>query len=298
MAFSSTPDRALPPQSGLWLRLLAVFLITAMSAVIHAVGQEARLGQVIFWRSAIALVPITLYALWQGRGQGGLWAQLGTRNPFGHLIRSLFGAFSMLCSFVSLIYLPMANAQALAYLAPVLTLPLAVALLGERLSPRVILGALLGLVGACAFLWDATEAPGQGALIGVLAGGAYAVTMAFVRVHVKTLTKSDSAAAIAFYFALTCSCIGLATLPFGWEALTLEVQGMLIAAGLLGGLAHIASTEAVARSSVSSLAALDYTGLAWAMGFDLLLFAHWPTPLSWAGIVAILVAATMGFWRR
>lgn len=135
-------------------------------------------------------------------------------------------------------------------------------------------------------------------MIGVLAGGAYAVTMAFVRVHVKTLTKSDSAAAIAFYFALTCSCIGLATLPFGWEALSLEVQGMLIAAGLLGGLAHIASTEAVARSSVSSLAALDYTGLVWAMGFDLLLFAHWPTPLSWAGIVAILVAATMGFWRR
>ncbi len=298
MTSSSVFQRAALGQSALWLRLLAVFLITAMSAVIHAVGDQAALWQVIFWRSAIALIPIVLYALWQGRGRGGLRAQLGTRNPTGHLIRSLFGAFSMLCSFVSLIYLPMANAQALAYLAPVLTLPLAVFLLGERLSRWVICGAILGLAGACAFLWDATEAPGQGALIGVLAGLGYAVTMAFVRVHVKTLTKNDSAAAIAFYFALTCSVLGLATLPFGWMALTVEGQMMLIAAGLLGGLAHIASTEAVARSSVSSLAALDYTGLVWAMGFDQLLFAHWPTPLSWAGIVAILAAATMGFLRR
>nr|WP_289846937.1 DMT family transporter [Tritonibacter mobilis] len=279
------------------MRILAVFLITAMSALIHAVGQQAELGQIIFWRSAVALVPITIYAALRRGAQAGLRAQLSTRNPRGHILRSLFGAFAMLCSFASLIWLPVANAQALSYLAPVLTLPLAAHFLGERLSVPVILGAILGLLGAVAFLWDAHETPGQGALWGIGAGLAYALTMAVVRVHVKALTRNETPAAIAFYFALTCSVIGLATLPFGWLALTPSVWALLIGAGLLGGLAHIASTEAVARSPISALAVFDYTGLIWAMLFDLLLFSHVPTPLSWLGIIAIAAAALFGAWR-
>ena len=77
--------------------------------------------------------------------------------------------------------------------------------------------------------------------------------------------------------------------PCGWA--------LLIGAGLLGGLAHIASTEAVARSPISALAVFDYTGLIWAMLFDLLLFSHVPTPLSWLGIIAIAAAALFGAWR-
>ena len=279
---------------GLGLRLLAVFLITAMSALVHAVGDQATLGQIIFWRSAVALLPIAIYAALQRGARRGLRAQLSTQNPRGHILRSLFGAFAMLCSFASLVWLPMANAQALSFLAPVLTLPLAAHLLGERLSLPVILGAGLGLVGAMAFLWDALEAPGQMALLGVAAGLAYALTMAVVRVHVKALTRNETPAAIAFYFALTCSVLGLATLPFGWLVLSPTVWALLIGAGLLGGLAHIASTEAVARSPISALAALDYTGLIWAMLLDLFLFGHLPTPLSWLGIAAILTAAMIG----
>ncbi|PXW81975.1 hypothetical protein BZA02_103247 [Ruegeria sp. P4] len=45
------------------------------------------------------------------------------------------------------------------------------------------------------------------------------------------------------------------------------------------------------------LAVFDYTGLIWAMLFDLLLFSHFPTPLSWLGIIAIAAAALFGAWR-
>ncbi|NVO28253.1 DMT family transporter [Donghicola sp. C2-DW-16] len=274
-----------PALSGIALRLVAVFLITAMSAVVHEVGARAALGQIIFWRSSVALIPILGYMALRSELPKGLQ----TKHPRLHLTRGLFGAASMAFSFVSLIYLPVANAQALAYLAPVLTLPLAALHLREPLRPQTVLAVALGFGGALMMLWHALDG-GQNALIGVAAGIAYALTMAVVRVHIKAMTRTESAATIALYFALICSGIGLATLPLGWPALSGTDLTLLAIAGLLGGLAHIASTEAVARAPVSTVAPFDFTGLIWALGIDALLFRIMPTPLALAGMGVILLA--------
>lgn len=136
------------------------------------------------------------------------------------------------------------------------------------------------------------EAPGSGALIGLAAGLAYALTMAVMRVHIKTLTRTESAASIAFFFAVTCTVIGLASLPFGWPVLALWQLAALAGAGVLGGLAHIAAAEAIARAPVSAVAPFDFTGLVWAAGIDALIFAHLPG--LWAGIgMAAIVAAAL-----
>ncbi len=260
-----------------------------MSAVVHAVADRVPIGQIIFWRSAVALVPICLYMALRGQFP----AAMATRRPGLHLTRSLFGALSMVFSFVSLAYLPVANAQALAYLAPVLTLPLAALLLGERIGRAVVGAAALGFGGVIAMLWAALEAPGQGALIGVAAGLGYALTMAFVRVHIKTMTASESPATIAFWFAVVSALVGLASLPLGWASLDAATLALLAATGLLGGLAHIAATEAVARAPVSVLAPFDFTGLVWALGFDILLFGVVPGPVAMMGVAAIGVAAVL-----
>jgi drug/metabolite transporter (DMT)-like permease len=275
------------PSSGIALRLLSVFLLTAMSATVHAVAQAVPVGQIMFWRSLVALAPICLYAVWLGHFPKGL----GTRRPGLHVTRSLFGAFSMAMSFVSLAYLPVANAQALAYLAPVFTLPLAAVLLKEKLNSQKIAAVVLGFSGVVIMLWSALETPGAGALIGVSAGLAYALTMAFVRVHVKKMTDTEMISAIAFYFSIVCLAVSLLTLPFGWVALDWSVLGGLVLAGLLGGAAHIASGEAIARAPVSTLAPFDFTGLIWAVGFDLVLFAVLPDQLGVIGMVLILGAA-------
>ncbi|WP_298495653.1 DMT family transporter [uncultured Maritimibacter sp.] len=273
---------------GIALRLAATFLMTAMSAAVHAAAVEGvPVGQIMVWRSLVALVPILIYMA----ARSELPVALTTKRPGLHVTRSLFGAFSMACSFLSLAYLPVANAQALAYLAPVLTLPLAAWLLGERLGRGVPVAVGLGFAGVVALLWAALDRPGAAALVGVGAGLAYAVTMAFVRVHTKRMTVTERASTIAFYFALVSGVAGLATLPFGWATLTGAQMLWLGAAGLIGGLGHIASNEAVARAPVARLAPYDYTGMLWAIGFDLVLFATLPGPLGWVGVAAITGAA-------
>ena len=199
----------------------------------------------------------------------------------------------MALSFLSLAYLPVANAQALAYLAPVLSLPMAAFLLREKLSAPIIAAVALGFAGVIALLWEALDMPGEGALIGVAAGLAYAFTMAFVRVHTKRMTVTESSSTIAFYFAVVAALVGLATLPFGWVTLDGTHYVWLILAGLLGGIGHIVSNEATARAPVSTLAPFDFTGLIWALGFDLILFATFPGPLGLVGVAAIPAASLL-----
>ncbi|KAA2316207.1 DMT family transporter [Pseudooceanicola sediminis] len=275
--------------AGIALRLTSAFLITAMSAAVHGVAATVPVGQIMFWRSAVALIPILGYMAWHGNFP----AALHSRYPRLHVTRGMLGAFSMALSFVSLAYLPVANAQALAYLAPVLSLPMAAILLREKLSPAIIAAVAFGFAGVVALLWEALEMPGDGALIGVAAGLAYALTMAFVRVHTKRMTVTESSSTIAFYFAVVAALVGLATLPFGWVALNGTHYTWLILAGLLGGIGHIVSNEATARAPVSTLAPFDFTGLIWALGFDLILFATFPGPLGLVGVVAITAAALL-----
>lgn len=277
------------PLNGALLRLLAVFLITAMGAVIHGLSAEIPLGQLIFFRAAFALPLICLYAALRG----GLAHELSTRRPRVHLARSLLGIFSMACSFVALSRLPVALAEALSFLAPVLTLPLAALMLREPIGKRPLLAVALGAGGVLLMLRGAMEAPGPGALLGVLAGLGYAGTMAVVRVHMKSMTATESASAIAFWFAVAASLAGLATLPLGWAAVTPASLGWLAMAGLLGGAAHVAAAEALARAPVSVIAPFDFTGLIWALGFDLVIFELLPGPAELAGALLITGAAIL-----
>ncbi len=275
--------------SGIALRLATAALITFMSACVHAVSNQATLGQIIFWRSAVALVPITGYMILRGEFLSGL----RTRNPRAHVSRSLLGSLAMACSFLSLAYLPVANATALAYLVPILSLPAAALLLGERLTPPVILGTALGFAGVIMMLAETLTAPdfATTALIGFGAGIGYALTMTFLRIHIKRMTETETPAAIAFWFALVSGLIGLATLPLGWGAVDMPGHFALIGAGLFGGLAHIAATESIARAPVAALAPYDYTGMIWALALDALILAQLPGPWALSGILAITAGA-------
>ncbi len=272
---------------GIGLRLLAAFLMTAMSAAVHGAAKTVPLGQIMFWRSAVALIPICLYMMWRREFPKAF----RTQRPWLHVTRSVFGAFSMAMSFLSLAYLPVANAQALAYLAPVLVLPLAAKMLNEKLSRAIFIAIFFGFSGVILLLWDAFALPGDGALIGVAAGLAYAFTMAFVRVHTKTMTRTESSSTIAVYFAIVAAIIGLATLPLGWIALDWPLLGWLAGAGVIGGVGHIVANEATARAPVSALAPFDFTGLIWALGFDLILFSVVPGIAGFIGVFAITLAA-------
>jgi drug/metabolite transporter (DMT)-like permease len=84
---------------------------------------------------------------------------------------------------------------------------------------------------------------------------------------------------------------GRLTPPFGWAAVTGSALAALIAAGLFGGLAHIAMMEATARATASTLAPFEYTAMIWAILFDLVIFSLWPDVFGLGGALLIVAAA-------
>ncbi len=278
-----------PIGAGIALRLLATLFFSLMSLSVRVASVEAPVGQIVFWRSTVALVPILLYLAWRDQLRHGL----KTKHPYGHVKRSLYGCAAMFLSFLSIAHLPLALATALSFLAPLIVVPMAIALLGERPGWLVGGATLVGFLGVGMMLWPAMSGPtfAVGTLIGVGAGLACAATTGLAKTEIKRLTATEAPAAIAFYFAVVCAICGLATWPFGWSDVGPTALMALIASGVFGGLAHIAMTEAVACAPVSTLAPFEYTAMIWALLFDVLIFALWPELISLLGALLIVIAA-------
>lgn len=282
-------DDASDKGAGIALRLLATLLFSLMSLSVRVASVEAPVGQVVFWRSAIALVPVLAYLAWRGQLPNGL----RTQHPLSHAKRSLYGCAAMFFSFLAIAHLPLALATALSFLAPLIVVPVAVALLGERPGLVVVGATTLGFAGVGMMLWPAMSGPelAVGTLIGVGAGLGCAITTALAKTEMKRLTATEAPAAIAFYFAIICTAAGLATWPLGWADVGPTAFAALLASGIFGGFAHIAMTEAVARAPISTLAPFEYTAMIWALIFDVLIFAIWPEPISMIGGLLIVVAS-------
>lgn len=277
--------------AALWLSTGGLAVIAGMSAAIHEVAGTVPTGQIIFWRSFIALFPILAYlAVRRELGQS-----IRTRYPHKHLVRGLLGCAVMFFSFVSLRYLSVGLATALTYLAPILSIAAAMVFLRERPGPTIFVGVVLGFAGILLMLFPTLVGAElrDGTLIGVGAGVAMAATNALSRVQVKDLTRTEPPASIAMSFALIGALVGLATALFGWVELPPRELMLLISAGLLGGLGHVLLMEAAARAPVSVLAPYEYTGIIWAFGFDLVLLGIVPTPWALAGAAVVVAAAAL-----
>lgn len=277
--------------AALWLSTGGLAVMSAMSAAIHEVAGEVPTGQIIFWRSFVALLPTLIYLVIRRE----LGQSIRTRFPHKHLVRGLLGCAVMFFSFVSLRYLSVGLATALTYLAPILSIAAAIIFLRERPGSTIFLGVLLGFIGIILMLFPAlvgTELR-DGTLIGVGAGVAMAATNALSRVQVKDLTRTEPPASIALSFALICSLVGLATSLLGWVELTSSQFALLAGAGLLGGLGHVLLMESVARAPVSVLAPYEYTGIIWAFGFDLVLLGNVPSLWALAGAMVVVGAAAL-----
>ncbi|MFC7705603.1 DMT family transporter [Plastorhodobacter daqingensis] len=278
---------------GVILRILSTLAFAAMGACIKALSDAVPLGQVVFFRSALALVPLLAFLWWCGELPGGL----ATRRPLGHLARCLMGATAMFTSFATIRLLPFAEATMLSYLAPVMMALLGWLMLGERLTTRRVGGIAFGLTGGAVFCIPAfTGGLPDGVALGVTLGLVTAVLTAGALIQVRKLTLvNESPGAIALWFAVTSALCGLATLPWGWVWPDAGAVFLLVCTGLFGGIAHILMTLSFRHAEAAALAPFEYLSVLWAVMLGFALFAEMPgsafvlaAPLIMAGALTAM----------
>lgn len=274
--------------SGIFLRVGATFFFTLMVILIKLLSEAVPVGQVVFFRSAVALVPLVLFLMWTKEFPAGLYS----KRPMGHVTRCLMGCAAMFASFASLKYLPLAHASILGYLAPMLAVVMARFILGEEVSPTRWFAVVLSFLGMLVLVLP--KATGttldQSYMIGLGLALIMAVFTAGAKIQIRSLALTENAGAIAFYFALTCALAGLATAGLGWVQPTAEQWLLLIGSGVAGGIAHIMMTLALQKSEVSKLAPFEYLSLIFAVIADYSLFNVVPG-VAFIGATALILAA-------
>ena len=280
----STPD-PLPP-------ILAAALGIALYSVMDAAmkGAVLALGALtaVFWRHALGLVLT-----------GALWAAGERRWPKAaamrlHVPRGLVVAAMSVLFFFGLGRLPMADAIALSFVAPVLALFLAAALLGERVGPAAYGASALAIAGVLVILGGKLGRGrlDEGALWGAAAVLGSAALFAYNLILARRQAQAAGPVEIAFVMALVVTpTLGVAAAIVGVPSPAGEWP-LLAGAALLGTASLLALSWAYGRAEARALIPMEYTGFVWAALCGWLFFGE-PLTLT-TGFGATIVVA--GAW--
>lgn len=186
---------------------------------------------------------------------------------------------AMFMSFASIGRLSLAKATLIGHLSPVFTAVAAVFLLSEKLTVWRSGGVALGLAGVLVLVWPELGG-GQTDTqrhLGYGYGLASAVLTTFALIMVRSLNRTESPGAIAFWFVVVSMAGGLATLPWGRAMPDGQTLALLVMAGFFGGMAHIAMTMAFRYGEASRLAPFEYVAIIWPVMADGVIFQSAPT---------------------
>jgi drug/metabolite transporter (DMT)-like permease len=124
-----------------------------------------------------------------------------------------------------------------------------------------------------------------------------AVCYALNAVSVRILGRTDSTAAMSFWFIVVIAvCATLLALP-NWQPLRLTDAGWLLALGITGALGQVWFTAAFRSAPVSVIAPFEYTTLFWGVALDLAIWGKLPPPIVFVG-AAVIVGSGLYVIRR
>jgi drug/metabolite transporter (DMT)-like permease len=287
------------PLRGISLKLISVALFLMMQTCIKAAGSDIPAGQITFFRSAFAMIPIVIYLAWFNNLFGAFY----TRNIFGHFKRGFLGILSMACGFYGLTHLPLPDAIAIGYASPLLAVVFAAVLLRETVRVYRWSAVFVGMIGVLIILWPKMSLLQQGGMqssegIGALFVLAGATMGGLAMIQVRQLVASEKTATIVLYFSLTGALLSLVSVPFGWAWLDFKQASLLIASGVCGGVAQIFLTESYRNADVSTIAPFEYSSIIFGIAVSYVLFGDIPTTTMLIGTATVISAGIFIIFRE
>jgi drug/metabolite transporter (DMT)-like permease len=279
------------PLAGITLRLVAVLALAVMFAAAKlAEARSANLGEIVFWRQAIA-APLVLGWVLANGGVG----TLRTTRPVAHVRRMMIGLTGMIFNFWAVLLLPLAEATTFGFTVPIFATILSAIVLKEVTGAHRWGAVIVGFVGVLIVLQPGGHhVPLAGALV-ALTG---AVMTATVTILIRDLGRTEPAPTIVFWFTVTSLVpLGIA-FPFFAQGHDTATWALLIVMGIAGGIGQLALTGALKLAPVSVVVPMDYTSLIWATAFGWLLFDALPAPLTWLGAPIIVASGLYIVWRE
>ncbi|GJL83416.1 MAG: permease [marine bacterium B5-7] len=276
------------PMHGIAMLLSSLLLMAFLSALVKQVSLSRPLPEILFFRFAASLIPLTLIL----RRSGGLTV-LRTSQPAQHLLRSFFGISGLGLYFYALGTIPIADATALGFSAPMFITIFSIIFLGEQVGLTRWIAVVTGFVGV--FL---IANPGvHGINLGTIAAVASAVFGGLVSVWIRRLSLKDPVVTIAILYNSAGMLVALAwLLSVGWSLRADLGLVLMIAIGLIAGAQQFLMTSSFRYAEASFLAPFEYVLLVFSAALGWFFFSEVPSANAIIG--ALIISASGVFIVR
>lgn len=213
-----------------------------------------------------------------------------TARPGLQMVRSTLMALTTLLFFTGVQWLPLAEASALAFTAPIWVALLSWKVLGEPVARSDKWIVVIGFSGVLLIVRPGSDIFHPAAILLL----ALAIVNAVYQLLTRKLTV-DSAFTSLFYAPLVGAVVSSALLIFYGLPKTVSPTSMILLAitGALGGLGHLLLTLSLYRAPAASLTPFVYLQMIWAIALGWLLFAQLPDAIALIGMGVIVCA---GLW--
>jgi drug/metabolite transporter (DMT)-like permease len=270
------------PLLGMVCILAATFCFSSANALIRGLSGSLPPVEVAFFRSLFGFLLHLPLLYWFGLGS------LQTKRFPLHAARGVLHVISMLLWFVALAVVPLAEAAALEFAAPILTTIIAIFFLGEAVRMRRIVALAIGIVGVVMVVQPGFAEVSWGQLIILLSVALWAGCQLIIR----ELGKTDSSFSQGFYtVAIFVPITAIAALPV-WVWPTLPDLALTFLLALMSSVGIWLYGEAFRHAEMTAILPLEATKLLWGIILGLMFFSEVPDLLKMLGGCVIFAASS------
>ena len=277
---------------------LAQLFFTTLDMAIKLISDSYSLHQITFIRACVAILfTLLVFVPVDGGYKNLLSKRLGL-----HLLRGFGVVVTNLCFFTALVTVPLAEATAIFFIAPLLITSLSVFLLREKVGMRSWIAVFVGLIGVMIMFRPDLGVYNFSYMLPLVAALAYSL----VQITTRKMGEAEKASTMVFYIQLnhlfSSSLMGL---TFGdgnfadqsqpiifylfraWIVPTLDELIIMIGIGLFSGLGAYFMSQAYRISKVGIIAPFEYVAIPFSIFWSITIFGDWPDIVSWLGISLI-----------
>ncbi len=266
------------------------------------------LHQIVLVRAIVAMI-LTLAIIIPLEGG---FVNLKTRRPFIHFLRGLAVVVANMTFFVGLVSLPLGEATAIFFMAPLFITAFSVVFLGETVGLRRWIAVLVGLCGVIIVLRPGASFQ-WAALLPMVAALAYAL----LQIMTRKIGVTDKASTMAFYiqmtFIIVCTVIGLtlgdgryagtgnANIEFltkAWVWPPARDIGIMAALGVFSAAGGYLISQGYRLCEAALVAPFEYLTMPLAVFWGVMIWNDWPDAVAWIGISLIAGAGLYVFYRE
>jgi S-adenosylmethionine uptake transporter len=282
------------PVQAFLVALAAVGVLSIMDAVMKHLVLALGVIAVSIWRSLVNFGFAA--AIYLPRRQS--WPSRTTLRL--HVTRALLMTVMGLLFFFGIGRVPLAQAIALTFIAPLIALLLAALTLGERVGARSIAGSVIAFAGVCTIVLGQARAElGDEALVGSAAILASAICYAINIVMMRRQAMAAGPQEINFFQNLTGAVVWAAVAAvIGVPAWPAGQVGWIVVAAMMSTAGALLFAFAYARAEAGYLAVTEYSAFLWAAALGWLVFREEVSLYTLGGAMLIVAGCLLAARRK